>query len=65
MFLTMEQRALSMSCHTTTDSLNMHTSPGVTLGCADCHGGKAEVFVAPGVQPGSQGDSRSKVRATS
>ena len=43
-----------MSCHTTTDSLNMHTSPGVTLGCADCHGGKAEVFVAPGAQPGSR-----------
>jgi hypothetical protein len=37
-----------MSCHTTTDSLSMHTSPGVTLGCADCHGGNAEVFVAPG-----------------
>src|SRR5262249_14341712 len=43
-----------MSCHTTVDAINMHTSPGVTLGCADCHGGKAEVFVAPGVQPGSR-----------
>jgi hypothetical protein len=37
-----------MSCHTTTDSLNMHTTQGVTLGCADCHGGRAEVFVPPG-----------------
>ena len=32
-----------MSCHTTTDSLTMHTSPGVTLGCADCHGGNRRV----------------------
>ena len=31
-----------MSCHTTTDSLTMHTSPGVTLGCADCHGAFAD-----------------------
>src|SRR5690242_13982885 len=37
-----------MSCHTTTDSLNMHTTQGVTLGCADCHGGRADVFVPPG-----------------
>src|SRR6185437_10505771 len=37
-----------MSCHTTTDSVTMHTSPGVTLGCADCHGGNATVFVPPG-----------------
>jgi hypothetical protein len=42
-----------MSCHTTTDSLTMHTSPGVTLGCADCHGGDASVFRAPGALPGS------------
>src|ERR1700753_1389956 len=37
-----------MSCHTTTDSVTMHTSPGVTLGCADCHGGNPGVFVAKG-----------------
>ena len=42
-----------MSCHTTTDSLTMHTSPGVTLGCADCHGGNPNVFVAAGAPPGS------------
>ena len=42
-----------MSCHKTTDSLTMHTSPGVTLGCADCHGGNAAVFVAPGAAPNS------------
>ncbi|HEX3954193.1 MAG TPA: hypothetical protein VHW90_11505 [Stellaceae bacterium] len=42
-----------MSCHTTTDSLTMHTSPGVTLGCADCHGGNAAVFVPAGAAPNS------------
>jgi hypothetical protein len=35
-----------MSCHTTTDSLTMHSSPGVILGCTDCHGGNADVFRA-------------------
>src|SRR5438270_13655299 len=37
-----------MSRHTTTDPVTMHTSPGVVLGCADCHGGNATVFVALG-----------------
>ena len=37
-----------MTCHTTTDSLSMHTSPGVILGCADCHGGNAAAFLPPG-----------------
>src|SRR4029077_7344199 len=44
-----------MSCHTTTDSLTMHTSPGVILGCSDCHGGNAGVFVPTGAPPGSSG----------
>jgi hypothetical protein len=42
-----------MSCHTTTDSLTMHTSPGVILGCADCHGGNSTVFLPAGVAPGN------------
>ncbi|HTW50593.1 MAG TPA: hypothetical protein VME45_01710 [Stellaceae bacterium] len=42
-----------MSCHTTTDSLSMHSSPGVILGCADCHGGNAAAFLAPGTPSGS------------
>ena len=42
-----------MSCHTTTNSLTMHTSPGVTLGCADCHGGNATVFRDRNAMPGS------------
>ncbi len=32
------------SCHTSTDSATMHDSPGVVLGCTDCHGGDAGVF---------------------
>jgi len=42
-----------MSCHTTTDSLTMHTSPGVTLGCADCHGGNPAVVRSAVALPGS------------
>src|SRR6516225_6379947 len=41
------------SCHTTTDSLTMHTSPGVTLGCTDCHGGDARVSRSLAAPPGS------------
>ena len=37
-----------MSCHTQTDSVTAHTSPGVILGCADCHGGNSAVVLAPG-----------------
>lgn len=33
-----------MSCHKATDSKTMHTSPGVVLGCTDCHGGDATKF---------------------
>src|SRR5690242_19229192 len=41
-----------ISCHTTTDSLTMHSSPGVILGCADCHGGNPMVFAPPGARQG-------------
>ena len=43
-----------MSCHTATDSQTMHTSPGVILGCTDCHGGNAGVFRASVSLPGSE-----------
>ncbi len=36
-----------MSCHTKTDEPTMHDSPGVVLGCTDCHGGDASVFYKP------------------
>src|ERR1700735_2491529 len=34
-----------ISCHTATDSPTMHTSGTVRLGCTDCHGGNAQVFL--------------------
>jgi len=36
------------SCHSSTDSSTMHESPGVVLGCTDCHGGDASVFAQAG-----------------
>src|ERR1700733_16065935 len=42
-----------MSCHTETDSVTMHTSAGVNLGCTDCHGGDGAVTRAAVVAPGS------------
>ncbi len=33
-----------VSCHTKVDSLSMHESGGVILGCIDCHGGDAGIF---------------------
>lgn len=41
------------SCHTSSDSASMHTSPGVILGCVDCHGGSAEVRKPDGAEKGS------------
>ena len=32
-----------LSCHKQTDAYNMHTNPGINLGCTDCHGGDATV----------------------
>ncbi|MCB2052629.1 MAG: hypothetical protein KDE35_00115 [Geminicoccaceae bacterium] len=32
-----------MTCHTASDAKTMHASPGVVLGCTDCHGGDANV----------------------
>jgi hypothetical protein len=34
-----------MSCHTATESPTMHANEAVRLGCIDCHGGDAQVFV--------------------
>ena len=33
-----------LSCHSKTDSLNMHSGPVPILGCTDCHGGDATVI---------------------
>ncbi len=38
------------SCHTETDRKTMHASEAVVLGCVDCHGGDASVFVPAGAE---------------
>ena len=37
-----------MSCHTDTDSMTMHVSPAVVMGCTDCHGGDAKAALPAG-----------------
>ncbi len=39
-------------CHTATDQPTMHSTPGVVLGCANCHGGDPKVR-ATGLKKGS------------
>src|SRR5690554_159186 len=39
------------SCHTESDSKTMHANPAVVLGCADCHGGNAQVQKPDGAEP--------------
>ena len=39
----MGKSAGCITCHTRTDSFSMHKTPGVILGCVDCHGGDASV----------------------
>ncbi|MDE8651657.1 LVIVD repeat-containing protein [Novosphingobium album (ex Liu et al. 2023)] len=36
-----------MSCHTASDSVSMHATPAVKLGCTDCHGGNARIVGRP------------------
>ncbi|TXH02952.1 MAG: hypothetical protein E6R07_13685 [Nevskiaceae bacterium] len=38
------------SCHSATDHKTMHANPAIVLGCTDCHGGNAQVFVDPGTR---------------
>ncbi len=45
-----EKSAACMSCHTQTDSINMHSNDAIVLGCIDCHGGQADVFKPAGVE---------------
>jgi len=41
------------SCHISMDSVTMHTTGTVRLGCTDCHGGNAEVRISAGMQAAS------------
>ncbi len=51
-----------IDCHTKTDAPTMHTNPGVHIGCAECHGGNAEVR-ALGVTAGSSDYESAKRKA--
>ena len=42
------------SCHTKSDAASMHKSSAVVLGCADCHGGDANVTARPGLSKDSR-----------
>ena len=46
-----------VSCHTASDAATMHVSEAVVLGCTDCHGGAADVFVPAGAPSGDAIDS--------
>lgn len=40
-----------MSCHEQEDTETMHDNPAVKLGCTDCHGGNAQVFLSKQLAP--------------
>src|SRR5260221_14644083 len=42
-----------ITCHTSTDSVTMHPTGTVRLGCTDCHGGNAEIKITAESEPGS------------
>src|SRR2546421_5324669 len=52
-----------LSCHTTTDSLTMHTSTSVKLACVDCHGGKSDVVRTASDAQGAGGYEDAKNKA--
>tara|TARA_R110001599_G_scaffold353442_1_gene592240 strand:- start:10380 stop:14180 length:3801 start_codon:yes stop_codon:yes gene_type:complete len=51
------------SCHVGTDQKTMHASPGVKLGCVDCHGGNAEIKLGDGVETGTPAYHETLVQA--
>lgn len=51
------------SCHKATDTLTMHASPSVRLGCTDCHGGDAGARVAADIAVTSRAYAEAKKRA--
>ncbi len=51
------------SCHTPMDEASMHATPGVELGCSDCHGGNAETARPAQSFPGGRAYEEAKARA--
>ncbi len=52
-----------ITCHTQTDEPTMHATGTVRLGCTDCHGGNADLRVAPGSASGSPAYAQAKKQA--
>jgi hypothetical protein len=52
-----------ISCHGKTDSPTMHNTGTLRLGCADCHGGKADVQIPSGTKPGDATYEQAKKQA--
>ncbi|MBI3670111.1 MAG: hypothetical protein HY237_10075, partial [Acidobacteria bacterium] len=52
-----------VTCHTATDEPTMHPTGTVRLGCADCHGGNAEVRLPAGAAPGAANYEQAKNQA--
>ncbi len=52
-----------ISCHTQTDEPTMHATGTLRLGCTDCHGGNAEVCVAPSLTARSEEYEQTKRQA--
>ncbi len=48
-----QRSAGCVTCHNPMDSLSMHTTGTVRLGCTDCHGGNAQIALSAGVTTGS------------
>ena len=52
-----------ITCHTSTDEPSMHPTGTVRLGCADCHGGNADVRAPQGASPSDATYQRAKREA--
>src|SRR5580693_8121688 len=52
-----------ISCHTQTDEPTMHTTGTLRLGCTDCHGGKADARLTPGIASTAPESERVKRQA--
>jgi len=52
-----------ISCHTQTDQPTMHATGTVLLGCADCHGGNANIRIVAGVASASSEYEQAKRQA--
>lgn len=51
-----------VSCHTESDSKNMHNNPAIQLACVDCHGGDSSI-VRSSESPGDEGYARLRDQA--